>query len=96
MSARSTNKSKPETHDAMRAEYHRQDLGVGVRGKHFEAFQAGSNLVLLAPDVAEVFTTPESVNDALRSLIGVAQRSTRPVARASRARKAAAAAPKRT
>ena len=32
----------------MRAEYRREDLGKGVRGKHFAAYQKGSNLVLLA------------------------------------------------
>lgn len=91
MSAKSTSKADRDT---LRAEYRREDLGVGVRGKYFARFQAGSNLVLLAPDVAEVFTTPQAVNDALRSLIGVAQRSTRATARAGRTRMAGKAARK--
>ena len=63
--------------DTMRSEYRREDLGRGVRGKYHAAFQSGSNLVLLAPDVAEVFETPQAVNEALRSLISVAQRTAR-------------------
>ncbi|MGH8192167.1 MAG: hypothetical protein ACREP2_12045 [Rhodanobacteraceae bacterium] len=46
-----------------------------MRGKYRADFQTGSNLVLLAPDVAEVFETPQAVNDALRSLISVAERA---------------------
>ncbi len=38
-------------------------------------FQKGTNLVLLRPDVAKVFPTEESVNEALRSLINLAQKS---------------------
>jgi len=57
----------------MRAEYQREDLGKGVRGKHFEEFQKGSNLVLLSPDLSKVFPTNEAVNAALRSLVVVAR-----------------------
>jgi hypothetical protein len=62
--------------DELRPEYRREDLGQGVRGKYFEAYQKGTNLVLLSPDVAKVFPTEEAVNEALRSLINVAQKST--------------------
>lgn len=63
--------------DDLRSEYRREELGAGVRGKHTDAFRAGTNLVLLSPDVAKAFPTEESVNDALRSLIDVAKRSVR-------------------
>lgn len=59
----------------MRPVYNREDLGTGVRGKYFESYQKGTNLVLLSPDVAKAFTTEESVNEALRSLINLAQKS---------------------
>lgn len=59
--------------DTMRAEYRREDLGRGVRGKHFRAYRAGSNLVLLRPEVAAAFPTDRAVNDALTSLIEVAE-----------------------
>jgi hypothetical protein len=62
--------------DELRPEYRREDLGQGVRGKYFEAYQKGTNLVLLSPDVAKVFPTEEAVNEALRSLINVAKKST--------------------
>jgi hypothetical protein len=41
----------------------------GVRGKYTERYQAGTNLVLLSPDVAEHFPDEKAVNNALRTLI---------------------------
>jgi hypothetical protein len=41
----------------------------GVRGKYTERYRAGTNLVLLSPDVAEHFPDEQSVNKALRTLI---------------------------
>lgn len=61
--------------DEVRPEYRREDLGPGVRGKHLDAYRRGTNLVLLSPDVAKAFPTEESVNAALRSLIGSARGS---------------------
>lgn len=55
--------------DNMKQEY---DFSKGVRGKYFKRYQAGSNIVILDPEVAAVFTDSESVNDALRSLIKAA------------------------
>jgi len=59
--------------EEMRSEYRREDLGKGVRGKHHAAFQKGSNLVLLTPELAKIFPTNESVNSALESLVDVAR-----------------------
>lgn len=59
--------------EEMRPEYRREDLGKGVRGKHHVAFQKGSNLVLLTPELAKIFPTNEAVNSALESLVGVAR-----------------------
>ena len=59
--------------EEMRAEYRRDELGQGVRGKHFSEFQKGSNLVLLTPELSKIFPTNEAVNDALNSLVGVAR-----------------------
>lgn len=58
--------------DEIRAEYRRDDLGNGVRGKHLEEFKKGSNLVLLTPELSKIFPTNEVVNTALSSLVGVA------------------------
>ena len=59
--------------DEMRAEYRREDLGKGVRGKHCEEFKKGSNLILLTPELSKIFPTNEAVNTALSSLVGVAR-----------------------
>jgi hypothetical protein len=47
----------------MRREY---DFSAGVRGKYAKRFAAGTNLVLLEPDVADAFPTAKAVNAALR------------------------------
>ncbi len=65
--------------DDLRPEYRREDLDHGVRGKYLEASRRASNLVLLSPDVAQVFPTEEAVNEALRSLIELARRTTQPI-----------------
>ena len=62
--------------EEMRTEYRREDLGKGVRGKHYAAFQKGSNLVLLTPELSKIFPTNEAVNSALESLVGVARSAT--------------------
>jgi len=67
---------KVKLSDELRPEYRREDLGKGVRGKYLESYRKGSNIILLSPDVAEVFPTEEAVNDTLRSLIDLAQKST--------------------
>ncbi len=67
---------KVKDEDELRPEYRRDELGPGTRGKYFNLYQEGSNLVLLSPDVAAAFPTEKAVNDALRSLIKIAQRST--------------------
>jgi len=44
-----------------------------IRGNYATRYQAGSNLVLLSPDVAAYFPDERSVNTALRKLIHVAK-----------------------
>jgi hypothetical protein len=59
--------SRASTEDDLRPEYDlRQLLRTGVRGKYVERLQAGSNLVLLDPEVAKAFPSEQAVNDALR------------------------------
>jgi hypothetical protein len=70
--------------DDMREEYRREDLGKGVRGKHYAEFQKGSNLVLLTPELAKIFPTTDSVNAALQSLVGIAQSATSLTRRSTR------------
>ena len=74
--------------DELRPEYRRKDLDLSVRGKYLGDYRSGSNLVLLSPDVAKAFPTEDAVNNALRSLIDVAQRSVGPIKRSNRRSKA--------
>ena len=50
----------------MRREY---DFSKGVRGKYAKRLRAGSTIVVLAPDVAEVFGDSRQVNQTLRALL---------------------------
>ncbi len=80
---------KAVKHEEMRKEYRREDLGKGIRGKYFDEYKKGTNLVLLSPDVAAVFPDDASVNEALRSLMKVAQQTIGLTKRSSRRAKAA-------
>jgi len=59
--------------DDLRTEYDLARLKGGVRGKYAKRFQQGTNLVLLSPDIAGYFPDEQSVNAALRSLVGIAK-----------------------
>ena len=58
-------------------EYDLSKLKGGVRGKYLARYRAGTNLVLLSPDVAEYFPDEQSANTALRALIHAAKRPLR-------------------
>jgi hypothetical protein len=60
---------KQQAKDELRREYDLSKLKGGVRGKYAVRYRAGTNLVLLSPDVAAHFPDEQSVNKALRSLI---------------------------
>ncbi len=59
-----------EQKEEMLEEY---DFSGGVRGKYYQRYKEGTNVVLLDADVAEVFRDSESVNRALRELINIAR-----------------------
>lgn len=62
--------------DTMRPEY---AFSGGVRGKYAARYREGTNIVLLDPDVAEVFTSSEAVSRALRAILDVTpSKPTRP------------------
>jgi len=59
--------SRLKVSDELRPEYDlRRLLRTGVRGKYAKRYQAGTNLVLLDPDVRRAFRDEKAVNDALR------------------------------
>jgi hypothetical protein len=64
-----TKKRNGNRTDELRREYDLAALKGGVRGKYYERAMAGTNLVLIEPDIAEVFPDSEAVNEALRGLI---------------------------
>ena len=72
--------------DDLRPEYDLAQLGGGVRGKYYERAKAGTNLVLIEPDLAEVFPTSEAVNRALRVVAEAAQSAAGAKRRRSRVR----------
>lgn len=63
--------------DELREEYDLSQMHGGARGKYAERYKQGSNVVVLAPDVLEVFPNAEAVNDALRMLIKIAKSTKR-------------------
>ena len=63
-------KRKNKMTDELRPEYDlRQLLKGAVRGKYAKRYHAGTNLVLLEPDVHKAFRDEKAVNDALRLVI---------------------------
>jgi hypothetical protein len=63
-------KSNDEQNDDLRPQYNLGSLlKTGVQSKYAERFRKGTNLVLLAPDVAEAFPTAEAVNETLRMVL---------------------------
>lgn len=64
----------PEMEDELRPEYDLKELlKGGERGKYVSRYRAGSNVVVLAPDVAQAFPNEEAVNEALRLVLRMAQ-----------------------
>jgi hypothetical protein len=64
--------------DDMRDEYRPEDFPDGlVRGKYAARMAAGSNIVRLDPDVAAAFPDSAAVNEALRALLHIAERTPR-------------------
>ena len=64
-------KRKARTSDQMRPEY---DFSKGVRGKNAARYASGTNVVVLAPDVASQFQTADDVNETLRAVARLMQR----------------------
>jgi hypothetical protein len=60
-------KKTTELNDELRSEYDLKSLlKGGVRGKYAKKYRAGTNLILLEPDVAKAFPNEKAVNEALR------------------------------
>jgi hypothetical protein len=68
-------KAKTLAADELRSEYKRSDFGTLVRGKYVERLRASSNVVVIDPEVADMFPNAAAVNAALRSLADIAKRA---------------------
>jgi hypothetical protein len=77
-------KDKETDKDELRPEYKRADFPGGlVRGKYANRLKKSSNIIVLRPEVAQVFPNEEAVNKALLSLIDIAHKTTRPTKRST-------------
>ena len=59
---------KAEDNDDLLPEY---DFSGAVRGKYYERYRQGTNVVLLEPDIAAVFRDSVAVNQTLRMLVSL-------------------------
>lgn len=50
------------------------DFSKGVQGKYTKRYAEGASVVVIEPDIAEVFPDHDSVNQALRSLVEIIRR----------------------
>jgi len=66
-------KAKTVVADELRPEYKRSDFGTLVRGKYIKRLRTRSNVVVVAPEVAEMFPNSVAVDAALRSLAEIAR-----------------------
>jgi hypothetical protein len=66
-----SDKTEYTDNNVIRDEY---DFSKGIRGKYAALCAEGTNIVVLDPDVAEMFPDSSSVNSALRELIKIARR----------------------
>ena len=69
---------KKAAKDELRPEYDFAAMAGGVQGKYAARYRQGLNIVKLDDDVSAAFPDAKSVNDALRSLIKIAQSKVKP------------------
>lgn len=63
-----------ETKYDLRPDYDRVSLGTGVRGKHYQERQNGTNVAFLTPEVRNAFPTDDELNESLQMLIRISKR----------------------
>jgi hypothetical protein len=54
------------------------DFSKGIRGKYAKRYAAGTNVIVIEPDVAKYFPDHDSVNQALRSLSSIIKHQKKP------------------
>jgi hypothetical protein len=83
-------KANRRSQNDMRPEYDFASMKGGIRDRYVKQYRAGTNLILLDPELAEAFPTDSAVNDALRALLKMTETArlphkTSPPRRAKRA-----------
>ena len=67
-------KKQSKNKDELRPEYNMKALlKSGTRGKYAARYRAGTNIVLLEPEVAKAFPNDKAVNDALKLVMKLKQ-----------------------
>jgi hypothetical protein len=56
-------------------EYDLKSLGKGTKGKYFEQYQKGTNVVVIDPDLSKAFPNAKAVNDALRTVLEIQKKT---------------------
>jgi hypothetical protein len=69
MNEGSMKKANRKSRNDLHEEYDFASMKGGVRGKYVRQYRAGTNLVLLDPELAEAFPTDAAVNQALRAVL---------------------------
>jgi len=62
--------------DTLRDEYPEELIRSGHRGKYTKAYREGTNIVLIEPDLHQLFPTSEAVNRALRDYVATKRTAT--------------------
>jgi hypothetical protein len=77
-------KVKVDEKEELRKEYKLSDFPQGmIRGKYVKRLRESSNMVVIRPEVADVFPNEKAVNDALLSLIELARKTVSPTKRST-------------
>ena len=66
-------KTERKRNNEIRPEYDFASMKGGVRGKYVQRYRAGTNVVLLEPEIAEAFPNEDAVNQALRGVLDTAR-----------------------
>ena len=78
MKANQSRRKTREDEDTMRPEY---DFSKGVRGKHAARYAEGTNVMVIDPQVLDVFPDSDTVNQTLRALAPVLRQQRRTAAK---------------
>lgn len=74
-------KAQKKTDDMeMREEY---DFSGGVRGKYAQRYAEGTNVVILDPELSDLFPDSKSVNEALKYLAKLVRQTRKRTAKAA-------------